>query len=89
MVYRYTLLALSGLVLSHVVSAHPRMRHRQANAAGGTIIWDGRISQSASVTNFDLTTSAFKPDSTKGESTYSLLFFIDFYMSPDIYRCIF
>jgi hypothetical protein len=69
----HTFLALSGLAISQAVSAHPRLRHRQANATGGTVVWDGRISRNGSVTDFDLTTGAFKPDFTKGESAYSLL----------------
>lgn len=73
MVYMHTFLALSGLAISHAVSTHPRLRDRQAIATGGTIVWDGRISQNGLVTDFDLTTGAFKPDFTKGESAYSLL----------------
>ncbi|KAF2788038.1 glycoside hydrolase family 131 protein [Melanomma pulvis-pyrius CBS 109.77] len=65
----HTFLALSGLAVSHAASIHPRLRSRQANTTGGgSVVWDGRISQTASVADFDLTTGAFKSDFTKGET---------------------
>ncbi|KAF2713009.1 glycoside hydrolase family 131 protein [Pleomassaria siparia CBS 279.74] len=74
--YAQAVYVLGGLAVVNAASVHQlqKVKSKQANA---TVVWDGRLSKTATAADFDGTAGPFKPDFTKGQNvSFSDLVFL-------------